>query len=124
MATEIEERVLEIEQGKVTNGILVFNSTGSREGRSWFDSRTGRTLASREDMQLPIGFKWTTDWKVSRGTDSSTADAEGWVQDGNVRKRLWVRRREKMSSAATTSAAMSAQRPVSASTSSSSSSNH
>lgn len=98
---EFEERVYEVEKlgegGEYSREFLV----ELEDGPAWFEARSGRALGSGlEDVQPPLGWKWTSNWRV---------DGEGWVVDKQVRRRKWLRKRERISSSssATTSASAS-----------------
>jgi len=100
--TDFEERVFEVEKCKTVNGREVFakaHLNTVEDGPAWFESRTGRSLTGLEDVTLPVGWRWSSNWKfmVDNGTDS-----EGWIRDGMIRRRKWSRKREKMSSAGQT----------------------
>ncbi|KAH9256916.1 hypothetical protein BASA81_004737 [Batrachochytrium salamandrivorans] len=94
---EFEERVYEVEKlgegGEYSREFLV----ELEDGPAWFEARSGRALGNGlEDVQPPVGWKWTSNWKV---------DGEGWVVDKQMRRRKWLRKRERISSSssATTS---------------------
>ena len=95
---EFEERAYEVERGRIVSGKLVFSQDHlNQDEPAWFESRTGRGLKSLEDLTLPIGWRWSSNWKISL-TDGNT-DSEGWVPDGKdykLRRRKWIRKREKI----------------------------
>lgn len=96
----VEERVYEVEGSQLQGNVEQFSKRFLQPGEpAWFESRTGRALAGLDEFNPPLGWKWTSNWKVSYDTDQ--ADQEGWVRDGRVRRRKWTRKREKLTSLST-----------------------
>lgn len=111
-AAEFDEKVFEVEKGVVLlNGTVAYSSQALHEledGPAWFDARSGRGLAGLEDVRLPMGYKWTSNWKLYNFAN------EGWEprpESTHVRQRKWVRRREKISQPSTASSKTTVSSP-------------
>jgi hypothetical protein len=116
--TEFEEKVFEVERSRVVNGKEVYSKDfldALEDGPAWFESRSGRGLVALDDISLPIGWKWGSNWKIS--LTEAGADQEGWVKSGRLRRRKWLRKREKMMSSTSQATVSTGSRASSSSTS-------
>jgi len=107
MSSIFIEKVVEVEKLKVVRGKEEYSKLyldALRDSPPWFEVRSGRAITGVEEISLPIGWVWSSNWKISMTEPG--ADSEGWVKDekSSLRRRWWNRKREKIVSATTSQA--------------------